>query len=264
MEKLSRSQAFEKLCKIMETLRSPEGCPWDREQTPFTLRSSFIEETFEAIDAINAEESDHVKEELGDVFFNLVFIARCYEEQENFDVADSLNDICEKLVRRHPHVFGDKKVKDSDAVVVQWDKIKNEVEGRKTESVIDQVPKSFPPLLKAYKILKKVAKQGFVWNNREESFNKILEEVEEVKTELSGNNKMALEEELGDLLLSVVGFCRDCDVDPTAALERAVSKFSNRYRYVEQRMTQNEIPMDKSNTSKMLEFWNQAKNNLKG
>ena len=177
-----KAAAFNRLSEIMEMLRSENGCPWDKEQNPQTLRSTFIEETFEAIDAISEDDADHVKEELGDVFFNLVFISRCYEESGFFGSEDCLNEICEKLIRRHPHVFGSVNgIYTSDEVHNQWEKIKETVEGRKSDSVLDSVPKSFPPLLKAYKLLKKAAKSGFDWRKSEDFYSKIFEEIDEVR-----------------------------------------------------------------------------------
>lgn len=255
-----KAAAFNRLSEIMEMLRSENGCPWDKEQNPQTLRSTFIEETFEAIDAISEDDADHVKEELGDVFFNLVFISRCYEESGFFGSEDCLNEICEKLIRRHPHVFGSVNgVYTSDEVHNQWEKIKETVEGRKSDSVLDSVPKSFPPLLKAYKLLKKAAKSGFDWRKSEDFFSKIFEEINEVREAESEKDKAHLEEEMGDLILAVVNLSRNFGVDPNVALEKANIKFSKRYKFVEKRMKKSNLEMKAENDNKMMEFWNEAK-----
>ena len=255
-----KAAAFNRLSEIMEMLRSENGCPWDKEQNPQTLRSTFIEETFEAIDAISEDDADHVKEELGDVFFNLVFISRCYEESGFFGSEDCLNEICEKLIRRHPHVFGSVNgVYTSDEVHNQWEKIKETVEGRKSDSVLDSVPKSFPPLLKAYKLLKKAAKSGFDWRKSEDFYSKIFEEIDEVREAESEKDKAHLEEEMGDLILAVVNLSRNFGVDPNVALEKANKKFSERYKYVEKRMKKSNLEMKAENDNKMMEFWNEAK-----
>lgn len=255
-----KAAAFNRLSEIMEKLRSENGCPWDKEQTPQTLRSTFIEETFEAIDAISEDDADHVKEELGDVFFNLVFISRCYEESGFFGSEDSLNEVCEKLIRRHPHVFGSADgVLTSSEVHNQWEKIKETVEGRKSESVLDSVPKSFPPLLKAYKLLKKASKSGFDWRKSEDFYSKVFEEIDEVREAESEKDMAHLEEEMGDLILAVVNLSRNLGVDPNVALEKANVKFSGRYKIVEKRMKQSNLEMKSENDNKMMDFWNEAK-----
>lgn len=255
-----KAAAFNRLSEIMEKLRSENGCPWDKEQTPQTLRSTFIEETFEAIDAISEDDADHVKEELGDVFFNLVFISRCYEESGFFGSEDSLNEVCEKLIRRHPHVFGSADgVLTSSEVHNQWEKIKETVEGRKSESVLDSVPKSFPPLLKAYKLLKKASKSGFDWRKSEDFYSKVFEEIDEVREAESEKDMAHLEEEMGDLILAVVNLSRNLGVDPNVALEKANVKFSGRYKFVEKRMKQSNLEMKSENDNKMMDFWNEAK-----
>ena len=255
-----KAAAFNRLSEIMEMLRSENGCPWDKEQNPHTLRSTLIEETFEAIDAISEDDADHVKEELGDVFFNLVFISRCYEESGIFSSEDSLNEICEKLIRRHPHVFGSVNgVYTSDEVHNQWEKIKETVEGRKSDSVLDSVPKSFPPLLKAYKLLKKAAKSGFDWRKSEDFYSKIFEEIDEVREAESEKDKAHIEEEMGDLILAVVNLSRNFGIDPNVALEKANIKFSERYKLVEKRMKKSNLEMKAENDNKMMEFWNEAK-----
>ncbi len=259
------ASSFLNLYEIMKRLRSATGCPWDREQTPYSLRQTFIEETFEAVDAINENDALHVREELGDVFFNLVFIAECYEEEGKFSAADSLDEVCEKLIRRHPHVFSDSEKKlNSGEVSVQWEKIKENVEGRKNECVIDSVPESFPPLLRSYKILKKCAKNGFDCRNISDAENKVLEELQEIRQEYQKKDveRTRLEEELGDFLLAGVNLCRKLDADPNACLLRAIKKFSERYRHVEGCMKKDEKKMCPENDSLMMKYWNEAKKDV--
>lgn len=254
--------AFNRLTELVSLLRSPCGCPWDKEQTPQALRETLIEETFETVDAICENSPVHVQEELGDVFFNLVLIARCYEEQGEFDAAKSLNGVCDKLVRRHPHVFKRDSAEDGSQVATvpeeknQWEHIKRNLEGRKTESAISSVPKRFPPLLKAYKILKKAAEAGFDWRSVRQAQEKVLEELHEIQLSDSSH----LEEEIGDFLLAAVNLSRKLAVNPSVALENAVKKFSRRFLYVEAKMKERGLDMKAENDEVMLNFWNDAKN----
>lgn len=253
--------SFNRLFELADILR--KECPWDKIQTPQTLRSTLIEETFEAVDAITEKNAFHAREELGDVFFNLIFIAKCFEEENAFTINQVFDEVCEKLIRRHPHIFKNTadgttqptKIKSASDVKAQWDKIKDTVEGRKTESAIDSVPKGFPPLLKAFKILKKAAKEGFDWRKTEQAYAKIEEELTEVKESSQEN----AEEEIGDLLLAGVNLSRKLNVDPTVALEKAISKFSARFKFVERSMKQENLEMKPENDNKMMEFWKTAK-----
>lgn len=253
------SDSFIKLYEITKKLKSDQGCPWDKKQTPFSLRETLIEETFEVIDAIEEGDFVHVKEELGDAFFNIVLISYCYEQSGNFTLSEVLDEVSQKLIRRHPHVFEDMQIEIEAKVVKQWDKIKEEIEGRKKDSVLDTIPNGFPPLLKSYKILKKTAKSGFDWRNSEQAKNKIQEELEEISSALTENNQMHLEEEVGDFLFAAVNYSRKLGVDPNVALQRANKKFSKRFRFVEKEMKKNQLEMTQINDSKMLNLWKKAK-----
>ncbi|MCQ2242284.1 nucleoside triphosphate pyrophosphohydrolase [Treponema sp.] len=253
------SESFLKLYEITKKLRSEDGCPWDKKQTPSTLRETFIEETFEVIDAITEGDPMHAKEELGDAFFNIVLISYCYEQAGDFTISEVLDEISEKLVRRHPHVFGDVQADTAAKVIKQWDKIKEEVEGRKSDSVLDSVPNGFPPLLKAYKMLKKAAKKGFDWRSVEQAESKVCEELEEISGAVMENNREHLEEEVGDMLLAAVNYCRKLGIDPNVALEKATKKFSSRFRYVEKEMKERHLEMTESNDNQMLALWKEAK-----
>lgn len=282
-------KAFNRLYNVVKILRCPEGCPWDKEQTPLSMRRDLIEETFEAIDAITQEDPFHAKEELGDVMLNATMISYMYEQKGDFSVAEVLNELAEKLIRRHPHVFPESEgrvcantpVKNGEQVLNQWDRIKENLEGRKTECILDEVPQGFPPLLKAYKMQKKAAKKGFDWDNVEDVKAKITEELAEVEearlkvNELLKNQdahvfemksskeadeaQKELEGEIGDLLFAVVNYARHLGVDPETALNATNTKFHKRFSYVQKKMEENEIPMIQENLSKMDEFWNEAK-----
>lgn len=288
--------AFSRLYELAQTLRGREGCPWDKDQTPQSMRRDLMEETFEAIDAITQHDAPHVKEELGDVLFNAVLIAYMYEQQGDFTVAGVLDDVCGKLIRRHPHVFDENSRTGSgamsvDAVLSQWDVIKGSVEGRARESVLDEVPEGFPPLLKAYKYLGKAAKLHFDWNCAEDAMAKVTEELSEVKDAaddvrraleahpvtgrdgrqaapltVTAENPAAddcqlhLEEEIGDLLLSIVNVSRKYNVDPAIALDRANRKFHSRFSFVEKCMKEEGIPFAEDHLVDMERFWKDAKN----
>ncbi len=289
----SENSSFLKFLDTVKKVRA--GCPWDKVQTPLSLRSTFFEETCEAIDAITTEDSAHVKEELGDVLLNVIIIAYMFEQQGLFSIQETLDAITEKLIRRHPHVFkqseGQSQVVDSadnpDAVLNQWERIKENVEGRKTESVLDSVPDNFPPILKAYKMFKKASKKGFDWNALSEVQEKFCEELAELrdalidvdmeKKELSKKGidakpftegatskvlddaQLHVEEEYGDTLLSFINYGRWLGVDPSVALERANKKFSERFHHVEKRMKEQNIPFGSENRKKMSGFWDEAK-----
>ena len=291
--------AYKRLYETIRTLRAPGGCPWDREQTPLTMRRDLIEETFEAVDAVSAGDAAHAKEELGDVILNASMIAYMYEQQNDFSVAEALNELTDKLIRRHPHVFPQsegmsevtEKVTTGEQVLNQWDRIKENVEGRKSaKTILDEVPEGFPPLLRAYKMQKKAAKKGFDWQSIESVSAKVYEELEEVReasqrlqdakseNDTSGSKTAAdkdsapsarmspaeraslhLEEEFGDLLFAVVNYMRHSGVDPETAMDRANRKFYRRFAYVEERMTKAGIPMDGDHLQDEDAFWNDAK-----
>jgi len=283
---------FDELLQTIKTLRAPGGCPWDRDQTALSMRRDLMEECCEALDAITQNDIPHVKEELGDLIFNALIMAYLYEQSGEFKISDILSDVNAKLIRRHPHVFKDsegasemkEKPLDSAAVLNQWDKIKENVEGRKGKSILDEVPEGFPPLLKSYKMLKKAGKKHFEWKSVEEAFAKVEEELQEVREAqkavemarnssddkpftISGGNpelnaaQLHLEEELGDLLMSIVNYGRWNNIDSEIAMNRANSKFYKRFTYVESEMAKKNIPMDENHQDIMIKLWNEAKSN---
>jgi len=259
MTSIPPDSAFKALYDIIARLRGPGGCPWDREQTPASLRGELIEETYECIEAINEQESAHIQEELGDLFLLATMLSYMHEEQGAFSVADALQTVSEKLVRRHPHVFGEIKVKDSSEVMDNWNKIKVEQEGRKPkDSILDEVSSGLPPLDRAWKLQKKAAKAGFDWPNVEGVIAKVREELDEV---IATDD---VEEELGDLLFSVVNLCRYLKVEPSVALHRTNGKFIHRFKHVEKKMKETGQEMKQENLDVMEQYWNEAKGGEKG
>ena len=260
--------AFERLYKIVQKLRSPEGCPWDRKQTPLTMRQPLIDETFEAVDAISAGDANHTKEELGDVFLNASMIASIHEENDDFTIVQVMNDVCDKIIRRHPHVWKNSEGSSSlvegsennaDKVLEQWEQIKQKVEGRKKKSSLDEVSYGLPPLLRAYKIQKKAAKKGFDWKDAEGPWSKIQEEIAELKEASLTKTKDEIEKELGDVLFSVVNLARHLDVDPNLALASTNQKFMKRFAYVEEKMELSGEQMNPENLEIMDKFWDESK-----
>ena len=271
--------AFCRLYELIRILRAPGGCPWDREQTPQTMRRDLVEEVFEAVDAISSNDAPHAKEELGDVFLNTTMISYMFRQElekggQGWTLEESLNELVEKLIRRHPHVFeqsegkvvADKDVNTSAQVLAQWDKIKEKVEGREQKSILDEVPKGFPPLLRAYKMQKKAAKKGFDWPSLEPTRAKILEELKEVdeaaaQVQQNGSeqNRAHLEEEIGDLFFAAVNYARKLGVDPELAMNAANKKFYKRFSYVEQKCAERGVEMVQENLDKMDAFWDEAK-----
>jgi tetrapyrrole methylase family protein/MazG family protein len=263
--------AFTGLYDIVSRLRAPDGCPWDREQTPASLRGDLIEETYECVEAIDKKEPAHIKEELGDLFLLVTMLSYMHEEAGLFSVAGVLEDVSEKLVRRHPHVFGEVRVKDSVEVLENWARIKVEQEGRSPkDSLLDGVSRGLPPLDQAYKLQKKAAQAGFDWPALAGVLDKIGEELGEVREAVSrrdgagrGKAESALdeqvEEELGDLLFSVVNLCRFLTVEPSVALQRTNSKFISRFKYMEKKMKDGNRDMDRKNAALMEDYWEEAK-----
>jgi tetrapyrrole methylase family protein/MazG family protein len=258
--------AFTALYDIVVRLRSPGGCPWDREQDPLSLRECLIEETYECIEAINENNPAHIQEELGDIFMLAIMLAYIHEENGGFSVADALQTGCEKLVRRHPHVFGGKQCKDSNEVLDNWTKIKVEQEGRgPKDSILDETGAGMPPLERAWKLQKKAAKAGFDWPDAAGVMDKVREELAEVaeliplETAGKAGAGEKIEEELGDLLFSVVNLCRYLKVEPSTALLRANGKFISRFKYMEKKMKEAGQEMKQENLDLMDRYWNEAK-----
>jgi tetrapyrrole methylase family protein/MazG family protein len=298
-------ESFARLYETIKRLRGPGGCPWDIEQTPVTLRETLIEEAYETVEAITEAHAGtssapasgeavhgerplgslgvspetraepdpslvgHVREELGDVFLNATMIAYMYEQSGDFAVADSLDDISAKLVRRHPHVFGSTegfagpesagKTDTAEKVLAQWDLIKRGVEGRAAESILDEVSRGMPALERANKLQKKAAKAGFDWASLDDVWPKVDEELAELRAAVASGDRAHAEDELGDLLFAIVNLSRHLKIDPGVALARTNAKFTRRFKHVERSMKAAGIPMDKAHLAEMDSFWDEAK-----
>jgi len=270
--------AFGELYAIVARLRAPDGCPWDREQTPRSMRGAIVEEAYELVEAIDELDPAHTAEEAGDLVLNILMVAYMHEEAGDFSVAGSLGLIAEKLVRRHPHVFGDAKADTSEKVLAQWAEIKEKVEGRpKKDSILDGVSKALPTLERAWKLQKKAAKAGFDWPDSEGPWAKAHEELDEIHDAVLAAEADAarradaaaaavdegpdprLEEEIGDLIFSIVNISRAHGVDPSLALARANEKFTRRFRHVEKRMAEQGLEMKRGALDTMDAFWEEAK-----
>lgn len=254
MEKAS--EAFSRLLKIMDELR--EKCPWDREQTMDSIRNLTIEETYELTDAIIENDMEGVKKELGDILLHIVFYSKIASETNLFDINDVIEGICEKLIFRHPHVFGNTKVEGANDVVNNWEQIKmTEKKGNKT--VLSGVPKSLSSLIKANRIQEKVRAVGFDWEVRNQVWNKVEEELGELKNEIKNDNKEAIEGEFGDLFFSLVNAARLYGVDPETALERTNKKFMKRFDYLESKTIKEGRSLKSMTLDAMNEIWDEAK-----
>ena len=247
-------KAFGRILQIMNELR--EQCPWDRKQTLETLRPLTIEETYELSDAIIKKDLTLLKEELGDLLLHIVFYAKIGEEQGAFDMATVINDLCEKLIRRHPHIYGDVKVENEEEVKQNWEKIKMK-EGRK--SVMGGVPESLPALIKAWRVQDKARQVGFEWDNIEDVWAKVEEETQELHEVVREGNADRIEDEFGDLMFALVNYSRFLNLDPETALERTNQKFLKRFRYIEEVAAAQGKALTDMTLGEMDAIWNEAK-----
>jgi XTP/dITP diphosphohydrolase len=249
-----KQKAFGRILTIMDELR--DKCPWDKKQTIESLRPLTIEETYELSDAIIKKDLGLLKEELGDILLHIVFYAKIGEEQGAFDIAQVINDLCEKLIRRHPHIYGDVKVDNEEQVRQNWEKLKMK-EGRK--SVMGGVPESLPALIKAWRIQDKAKQVGFEWDNIEDVWKKVEEELNEFKDVAKEGSTDKMEDEFGDLLFSLVNYSRFLNVDPETALERTNQKFLKRFRYIEEVAIAQGKQLTDMTLGEMDAIWNEAK-----
>ncbi len=246
---------FKRLLEIMDELRAK--CPWDKKQTLESLRYLTIEETYELSDAIIADDLDDIKKELGDLMLHIVFYSKIGSEKKAFDIADVLESINDKLVQRHPHIYGDEKVKDAREVLNNWEKIKIKNEGRK--SVLGGVPKSLPPLVKAYRMQEKASGVGFDWESPSQVWDKVMEEMNEMRAEVESQDEAKLEEEFGDLLFALVNYSRFIGVNPEDALERTNIKFIRRFQYLEEHARADGKALYDMSLKEMDVYWEEAK-----
>ncbi|EGO64565.1 nucleoside triphosphate pyrophosphohydrolase [Acetonema longum] len=256
-----RSQSFQlaPLVDTMARLRSPGGCVWDIEQTHESLRRYMVEEVYEVLEAIELADKKTLCEELGDLLLQVVFHARIAEESGEFTMQDVIDGIVTKLVRRHPHVFGDISVKTAAEVVVNWDKIKQQEKGAERKYVLDGVPVGLPALMRAFKLQSKAAKVGFDWDSTGPVWDKLAEESDELKAAITGGNRQDMESEAGDLLFAVVNLARHIGVEPEVALTAANNKFLRRFRYIEQQLQKEGVDWKDSTLEKLDQLWNDAK-----
>lgn len=250
----SQLKAIDRLLTIMNELR--EQCPWDRKQTLQSLRHLTIEETYELGDAILDNDLEEVKKELGDLLLHIVFYAKIGSETEDFDIADVANGICEKLISRHPHIYGDVAVEDEEDVKRNWENLKLK-EGK--TSVLEGVPRSLPALVKASRIQDKVAGVGFDWEEPQQVFEKLQEELAELQEEVEGRDQEKIEAEFGDVMFSMINYARFLKVDAESALERTNKKFIKRFQYLEQKAKENNKALRDMTLREMDVFWEEAK-----
>ncbi len=254
---------FEALAELMDRLRDPGGCPWDREQTLADLKTCLIEEAYEVLDAMEREDWDHLREELGDLQFQIVFIARLASERGAFTLADVAHGIREKMISRHPHVFGDVEAKTAEDVLGKWEKNKRREAKESGKKVFDGIPKALPALLKAYRMTDKAARLGFDWQRTEDVVAKLEEEMAEWKAEILSDEpdaKRRAKEELGDILFVVANLARKMGVDPEDALQHSSEKFRRRFEEVARRVEESGREIAESSLEEMDALWDEVKN----
>ena len=252
----NKLKAFERLLNIMDELR--EQCPWDKKQTMQSLRHLTIEETYELADAIIKTDTNEIKKELGDVLLHIVFYARIAGETGDFDIADVCNALCEKLIFRHPHIYGDVKVENEEQVKENWEKLKLKEKGN--VSVLGGVPNSLPAMIKASRIQDKARAVGFDWENSNQVFEKVLEELHELKHEIESNSsQQKKEDEFGDLLFSIINYSRFVGINPEDALEKTNKKFIKRFQFIEEKAKENNQQLSDMSLQEMDVYWNEAK-----
>ncbi len=252
---------FDDLVVVVEVLRSEIGCPWDREQDHKSIRKDFIEETYEVIEAIDTENPELLREELGDVMLQVVFHARIEQEKGSFNIDDVANDICKKLIHRHPHVFGDVVANTTDKVLSNWEKIKSDEKQRRTlTDKLRAIPPMLPALMRAEKVGKKA--KCFDFENKEQVLDKLDEEIAEVKMAIESGNAQNIEEEIGDLLLTVTSLCRKVGVDSEVALSKATEKFIDRFETLENIVNSKELDINSMKMTELDAIWNEFKHKV--
>ena len=250
---------FNEFIEIVKKLR--KECPWDREQTNDSIKAATIEETYELVEAIDKKDFEEMKSELGDLFFHVIFHAVIAEEENKFNLDEVIDSIKEKLIRRHPHVFGDVNINNSEDVKKNWEAIKL-TEGR--DSVLDGVPEKLPSLHRAYRLQEKAAKVGFDWDNKEDVWKKVIEEIEEMHKSEKEETIQELENEIGDVFFAMTNYARFLGVNPENALRKTNKKFIDRFRYVEKKVNETGRKINESNLTEMDKYWNESKLIYKG
>jgi len=251
---------FDKLNDVVAKLRDKEnGCPWDLEQTHTSLVPNFIEELYECVEAIENKDTDHLSEELGDLMLHILMQSRIAEEENNFDVKIVLDKITEKLIRRHPHIFGDGHAVDAAGVKLNWERIKQEEKKDHRKSAIDGIPRNMPALIIAQRMQEKAASVGFDWSEVEPAIEKLKEEIDEFEVEYKLSDREEMEKELGDMIFSIVNISRKLNMDSETALKKTIRKFENRFKYVEEHFNNQAQKMHEVKLEKLDEIWEKAK-----
>jgi tetrapyrrole methylase family protein / MazG family protein len=250
---------FEDLVKLMTTLRGPNGCPWDRKQTLPDLKPYVIEEAYEVVDAIDQDDRRGLAEELGDLLLQAVFIAELTREEGTFDIYDAITSIHDKLVRRHPHVFGDVEAGDAETVLVNWEKLKQDERKAENKSILAGVPQSMPSLLKASRLTEKAARVGFDWRRTEDVFDKLDEEIGELREAVANGDNEHIHEEIGDLLFTIANIARKVNVNPEEALQSTNRKFMRRFGSMESQVRERGQNLDQLQLEEMDRLWDEAK-----
>lgn len=259
MENKTKNE-FDKLLLIMEELRGPEGCPWDKEQDFYSLKPYIIEEAYEVVEALEKKDMKSLKEELGDLLLQIVFQAQIGKENDVFDINDVIEGIRNKLIRRHPHVFANKRIETAKQVKKTWEEIKSkERSNNKEESLLDNISKVQPSLNQAFEIQKKAAEVGFDWDKIEDVLLKIEEEINELKEAVNYESRDKIEDELGDLLFAVVNLSRFKEINPEIALLRTINKFKKRFRFIERSLKEENKDINNVSLEELDHYWNQAK-----
>ncbi len=251
---------FQDLTELMEKLRSDEGCPWDREQTHESLKRYMVEETYEALEAIEDGDDAGIKEELGDVLLQVVFHSQIAKEEDRFDSSDVIDGICRKIIERHTHVFGEDIAEDSEAVLKNWDKIKNKSKGLNTHTEkIKKIPKTYPALLRSLKIQERAAKAGFDWDKVDGAIDKTKEEIEEFMNAYKEHDQKGMRSEMGDLFFSLVNVCRFLEIEPEITLNETSDKFIRRFAFIEDECRKAELVMENMTLMELDAYWDKAK-----
>lgn len=257
-------EGFEKLVDIMAKLRGEGGCPWDKAQTHESLKPFLIEEAYEVIDAVDAENPEILKEELGDLLLQIVFHSRIAEEEGRFNINDVIEKVCDKMIRRHPHIFGEVKADTAEEVLKNWEDIKKEEKDFSSYAEsMDRLPEQLPALMKAFKVQEKAARVGFDWDSVDGALNKVYEELQEIQEVYKSEKSEKIKEEIGDLLFAVVNVARFLKVDPELALREATKKFVKRFKYVEEEAKRQNKDLSKMTLEEMDILWEQGKNKEK-
>jgi tetrapyrrole methylase family protein / MazG family protein len=254
------AEALRALLDVVLKLRSPGGCDWDRSRSKEDISAYLLDEVYEVIDAVDSGPPEALKEELGDVLFQILFFATMAEEKGEFDMADVIADITAKMIRRHPHVFGDRKVRDVEEIRANWEDIKKNVENKQEDlHPFDRVPRSMPALLKAQKVTEKASRLGFDWPGAEGVFGKLEEEIGELRIAIGKGRQEEVAEEMGDLLFTLVNLCRFLKVDAEGSLRAALEKFILRFKYIEERLNEEGKTAEGASLAEMDRLWDESK-----